>query len=70
MPDSNRSEVVSVNCEGFSAPPPPPPFVYILLKLAYSMEDQTVQIKLRRNIGYLLHGSQANKKLLVSTNVI
>ena len=25
MPDSNQSEVVSVNCEGFSATPPPPP---------------------------------------------
>ena len=25
MPDSNKSEVVSVNCGGFSAPPPPPP---------------------------------------------
>ena len=60
MPDSNQSEVVSVNCEGFSAPPPPSPFVYILLKLAYSIEDQSVQIKLRRNIGYLLHGYQAN----------
>ena len=65
MPDSNQSEVVSVNCEGFSAPPPPPPppssFVYmILLKLAYSIEDQTVQIKLRRNIGCLVHGSQVN----------
>ena len=43
MPDSNRSEVVSVNCEGFSTPPPPP-FVYmILLKLAYSIGDQTAQ---------------------------
>ena len=64
MPDSNRSEVVSVNCEGFSTPPPPPPpppFVYmILLKLAYSIGDQTVQIKLRRNVGHLVHGSQVN----------
>ena len=59
MPDSNQSEVVSVNCEGFSALLPSP-FVYILLKLAYSIEDQSVQIKLRRNIGYLLHGYQAN----------
>ena len=59
MPDSNQSEVVSVNCEGFSAPPPPS-FYMILLKLAYSIEDQTVQIKLRRNIGYLVHGSQVN----------
>ena len=59
MPDSNRSEVVSVNCERFSAPPPP--LVYmILLKLAYSIGDQTVQIKLRRNIGYLVHGSRVN----------
>ena len=57
MPDSNQSELVSVNCEGFSAPS----FVYmILLKSAYSIEDPTVQIKLRRNIGYLVHGSQVN----------
>ena len=56
MPDSNRSEVVSVNLEGFSAPPPPPPSsIYDLI-----IEDQTVQIKLRRNIGYLVHGSQVN----------
>ena len=64
MPDSNRSEVVSVNCEGFSAPPPPPPpprlYDLIKIKLAYSIGDQTVQIKLRRNIGYLVHGSQVN----------
>ena len=40
MPDSNQSEVVSVNCEGFL--PPPPPRLYDLLKLAYFTEDQTV----------------------------
>ena len=58
MPDNNQSEVVSVYCEGFSAPPP---FVYmILLNLAYSIGDQSVQIKLRRNIAYLVHGSQVN----------
>ena len=68
MPDSNQSEVVSVNCEGFSAPPPPLPVYMILLKLAYSIEDQTVQIKLHRNIGYLVHGSQVN--FLFQKNVI
>ena len=42
MPDSNQSEVVSENCEDIL---PPPPLVYmILLKLAYFIEDKTVQI--------------------------
>ena len=51
MPDSNQSELVSVNCEDFSDP---------LLKLAYFIEDQTVQLKLRRNIRYVVHGTQVN----------
>ena len=34
MPDSNESEVVSVNCEGFStAPPPSPSRLYDLIKI-------------------------------------
>ena len=61
MPDSNQSEVVFVNCEGCSAPLPPS-------SMAYSIEGQTVQIKLRRNIGYLVHGSQF--KCFFQKNVI
>ena len=58
MPDSKRSEVVSENCEVFFLSPP---LVYmILLKLAYSIGDQTVQIKLRKNMGKILHCSQVN----------